>query len=97
MRRQVNKMTERRHITNDLKMCKSTYFDVSIDQPVEFDVIIIFAEWIDQHFGNFEPADKKRKLLSEWEKKDTICVGYSIGAAIESTISIQYSFQTLFR
>jgi hypothetical protein len=26
--------------------------EVSIDQPVDLEVVVVFAEWIDQSFGN---------------------------------------------
>jgi hypothetical protein len=26
--------------------------EVSVDQPVDLEVVVVFAEWIDQSFGN---------------------------------------------
>lgn len=39
-----------------------THLYVAIDQPIQFDVIVVFAEWIDEHFGNFQPSNVKAKL-----------------------------------
>jgi len=39
-----------------------TYFDVSIDKPVQFDVVVVLAERVDQHFGDFQPSDVEAKL-----------------------------------
>lgn len=39
-----------------------THLDVTIDQPVEFDVVVVLAEGIYQYLGNFEPSDVEAKL-----------------------------------
>lgn len=39
-----------------------TYLDVSINQPVQLDIIIVLTERIDQHLGDFQPADVETKL-----------------------------------
>lgn len=33
-----------------------------IDQPVQFDIVVVFAEGIYQHLGNLQPSDIKAKL-----------------------------------
>lgn len=35
---------------------------MTIDQPVQLDVVIILAEWINENFGNFQPADVEAEL-----------------------------------
>lgn len=49
-------------------VCCDTNLYMSIDQPIQFNIIIIFAKWIDQHFGNFEPSNVKTKLKQKWIK-----------------------------
>jgi hypothetical protein len=33
-----------------------------VNHPVKFDVVVIFAEWVDQDFGNFEPSHIEAEL-----------------------------------
>lgn len=33
-----------------------------IDEPVELDVVVILAEWVDQHLGHFQPPHVETKL-----------------------------------
>lgn len=40
-----------------------------VDQPVQFDVIVILAERIDQHFGHLQPAHVEDKLQYGEERK----------------------------
>lgn len=42
-----------------------TYFDVSVDQPIQFNVVIVFAKRIDQDLGHFQPSNIKAKLKGE--------------------------------
>jgi hypothetical protein len=35
---------------------------VSINKPVELNVVVVLAERIDQHFGDFQPSDVEAKL-----------------------------------
>ena len=44
-----------------------TYLNMPVNEVVEFVVVIIFAEWIDQCLGNFEPAHKEGELKSKEE------------------------------
>lgn len=39
-----------------------TYFDVSVYEPVKFDVIVIFTEGSDQDFCNLQPTDVEAEL-----------------------------------
>lgn len=47
-----------------------THLYVAIDQPVQLDVIVVFAEWIDEHFGNFQPSNVKAKLECKMNGKN---------------------------
>lgn len=38
------------------------YLDMPVDQPIQLDVVVIFAERINQHFCDFQPSDVKTKL-----------------------------------
>lgn len=38
------------------------YLDVSVYQPIQLDVIVVFAERINQHLGDFQPSDVETKL-----------------------------------
>lgn len=40
----------------------NNYLYVTIDQPVELNVVVIFAEGSDEHFRHFQPSDEKAKL-----------------------------------
>lgn len=40
----------------------STYLDMSVDQPVQFDIVIILTEWVDQDFCDFQPSNVENKL-----------------------------------
>lgn len=48
------------------------YLDVPIYQPIQLDIVVILAEWIDQHLGNFQPSDVKTKL----QRTYAACVNY---------------------
>lgn len=39
-----------------------TYLDMSVDQPVQFNVVVILSERIYEHFSNFQPANVKNEL-----------------------------------
>lgn len=41
------------------------YLNVAIYEPIEFDVIIVFAERADEDFGNFEPSDVETELRAD--------------------------------
>ena len=43
------------------------YLNMPVNEVVEFVVVIIFAEWIDQCLGNFEPTHKEGELKSKEE------------------------------
>lgn len=54
-----------------------SYLNVSIDQPIQFNVIIVFTKWIDQDFSNFQPANVEAKL--KWEKRGRLGYCISLG------------------
>lgn len=40
----------------------NNYLYMTIDQPVELNVVVVFAKGSDEHFRHFQPSDKKAKL-----------------------------------
>lgn len=42
-----------------------SHLDVTINKPVQLDIIVILTEWINENFGNFQPTDVEAKLMSE--------------------------------
>lgn len=38
---------------------------MSINEPIQLDIIVVFAEWIDQNFSNFQPANVEAELVME--------------------------------
>lgn len=42
-----------------------SHLDVTINQPIQLDVIIVFTKWIDENLGNLQPADVEAKLSNE--------------------------------
>lgn len=47
---------------NIVKAYCTTHFDVSVDQPIQFNVIIVFAERIDENFSHLQPTHVEAKL-----------------------------------
>lgn len=43
-------------------LLKNCYLDMTINQPVELEIVIVLAERIDKHLGDFQPANIKTKL-----------------------------------
>jgi hypothetical protein len=41
---------------------------MAVNKPIEFNVIIIFAKWVDKDFSNFQPSDVETKLEKETKK-----------------------------
>jgi hypothetical protein len=35
---------------------------VTINEPIQLDVVVVLAEWIDEHFRDFQPADVEAEL-----------------------------------
>lgn len=42
-----------------------SHLNMTIDQPIQFDVIVVFTEWINENLGNLQPADVEAKLSNE--------------------------------
>lgn len=38
---------------------------MTINQPVEFDVVIVFSERVDENFCNFQPSDVETELANK--------------------------------
>lgn len=51
------------------------YLYVTIDQPVQLDVVIVFTEWIDKNLSNFEPTNIEAKLRDEYVSDVIFVVG----------------------
>ena len=49
-------------IQDALPRCPETHFDVTVKQPVEFKISIIFTVWIDERLGHFHPSDIQNQL-----------------------------------
>lgn len=46
---------------------RTTYLDMTINQPIQFDIIVVFAEWIDEDLSYFQPTDVEAKLWKQIE------------------------------
>lgn len=42
-----------------------THLNVPIYQPIQLNVIVVLAKWIDKHFGHFQPAHVEHKLRAK--------------------------------
>ena len=56
----------KRH-SHKTQLLSVAYLNMPVNEVVEFVVVIIFAEWIDQCLGNFEPTHKEGELKSKEE------------------------------
>jgi hypothetical protein len=54
------------------KSCRAfyIYLEISINQPVSFKVVIVFAKRIDQTFGHFQPSHVEEKLDTRQTQKE---------------------------
>lgn len=50
--------------TNYANQHQRIYLNVAIDQPVQLDVVVILAEWINENFGDFQPANVEAELAN---------------------------------
>lgn len=52
-------------LVDKLLTCQSHYLHVSVDEPVRFEVIVIFSKRIDQLLGDLLPRDKESTASHE--------------------------------
>ena len=48
---------------------------MTVNESVQFKVIIIFTKWIDESLSNFEPAEEESELDGEEERIEQIQLG----------------------
>lgn len=39
-----------------------THLNMTINEPVQFNIVIVLSKWIDQDLSNFQPSNIKTKL-----------------------------------
>lgn len=58
------------------------YLNVSINEPIQFNVIIVLAEGIDQHLGDFQPSHVEAKLKGTHRVDRWPITGYSFTSTL---------------
>ena len=46
---------------------RHSHLDVSVDEVVKLEVVVVLAEWIDERLRHFEPPDEEHELEDEEE------------------------------
>lgn len=48
------------------KKLATFYLNMAIYEPIQFNVIVVFAEWINQNFSDFQPTDVETELANKY-------------------------------
>jgi hypothetical protein len=65
---------------------------VSVNEPVELDVVVVLAERVDQHLGHLQPPDVKAKLMNKKNhsfKNEIAIEGSMLFCACACTCAVQ--------